>query len=290
MQLIAIAELSRLPNLLLLAGIQVLVFWHLIDHKASGHIAWLSGYPWLIILMTGCGAAAGYVLNDISDSAADALNKRRNPLVLRRISMVSARRLYAGYLFAGTMGSIILGVYWSAWFIPLWICMSLLLWWYSARLQRMPLAGNLLVSLLCAIAVLLTWVPTHTWQSVPPALWWLAGYAGVVTLIREIVKDLEDREGDAAVGDRTLPLVAGEQTSRIVAITVLLVVIFLFCINSVCQNRIPTLLFLCRVFTLVVLIGSILFLTKSHGTASHYHRISLLLKLAMFTGALSLML
>jgi 4-hydroxybenzoate polyprenyltransferase len=91
---------------------------------------------------------------------------------------------------------------------------ALLLWGYSARFKRLPLVGNLSIGLLTAALVLLPELLRRTGSM---AVWAYALAAFLLTVVREIVKDIEDMRGDAEHECRTLPLVIGVARSKWVA-------------------------------------------------------------------------
>ncbi len=186
--------------------------------------------------------AGGYMINDLSDAGTDSVNRPDRQELLTQVGRPGLFRALVILLAAGTLLSLLLA--WSQgrpWLAILYPGAWLLLFAYSQYLKGSPLWGNLLVSVLCAC------VPWLMWLSEQPALAQLQShfptvhadlyrifiafsvFAFLSTLIREIVKDLEDMEGDSAQGLHTLPLRYGEKNARtVVAACVLLFIILLF--------------------------------------------------------------
>ena len=161
--------------------------------------------------LIGAGANA---INDVFDLAIDRVNRPDRPLPSGAVSVGAAQAVW--------VGSSLLGVGLSALLSPLHLGVAVgavgLLYAYSARLKRVPLAGNLAVALILAVAIL------YGGLAVGPltgALGLGAAFAFGATLAREIAKDIEDVAGDAAEGARTLPLIAGHGVARAGVLVVL---------------------------------------------------------------------
>jgi 4-hydroxybenzoate polyprenyltransferase len=172
-------------------------------------------------------AAGGYVVNDLYDHAIDLVNKPDRVVVGRLIGLRQAWWLYFGIHLAGFAISAVLA--WQADYWPLlgfFPASWALLWLYSAWLKKTPFWGNLVVSVFCAGIALFVW--RAEWRSfvvlqatAPEAAAWgrdiflfYTAFALLSTLFREIVKDLEDVEGDRLYGCRTLPIALGVPTAK----------------------------------------------------------------------------
>ncbi|MCC2547511.1 geranylgeranylglycerol-phosphate geranylgeranyltransferase [Hymenobacter sp. BT175] len=196
-----LARLIRLPNLLLMALALMLVQACLLTPGFDGAslLHWHFGLLALGALLV---AAAGYIINDYYDVKIDAINRPERLVVGRAINrrhailahlVLSGMGVVAGLVLSPLIGLVNLGS-------------ALLLWGYSARFKRLPLVGNLSIATLTAALVLLPelWVRTgHT------AVWVYALAAFLLTVVREIIKDVEDMRGDAQHDCRTLPIAWG---------------------------------------------------------------------------------
>ena len=159
--------------------------------------------------LIGAGANA---INDVFDLAIDRVNRPDRPLPSGAVSVGAARVLWGVASALGVGVSTLLSVK----HLGIAVFSVLLLYGYSAHLKRTPLAGNLAVALVLALALL------YGGLAVAPTGWGVlllgAGFAFGSTLAREVAKDVEDAVGDATEGARTLPLVAGPRTAVGVAV------------------------------------------------------------------------
>ena len=157
---------------------------------------------YLLLLTTFCVAAAGYIINDYYDIKIDAINKPRRQVVGKSINR---RQAMLAHLLLSGIGVVVgLALSWRLGLVNLGA--TLLLWGYSARLKSYFLVGNLTIALLSAVMVLV--VALHFGAS-NTAVWAYALFAFLISLVREVVKDVEDMKGDATFDRRTLPVVWG---------------------------------------------------------------------------------
>lgn len=171
---------------------------------AVGYILAGGTEPWPLLLLaaTALATAAGNVINDWFDRDIDAINKPKRPLPSGAVTGRAALGLYLLLLAALAVCAAFLPPAQGAW-IALW---AVLLHWYSHRLKRRFLAGNLLVSLVAASGFVLGALAGGHWTAgMLPAL-----FTFFFVLGRELVKDAADVEGDRACGARTVPAVSGE--------------------------------------------------------------------------------
>lgn len=223
-------HLFRWPNLAIVILTQYLLRHSVLylSYKGSGVSLGFSEWQFAaLVLATVLSAAAGYLINDIYDYQIDLVNKPDKVIVGKKLSIAAAWRLYIGIhlialvLVAGLAWQ--LHLYHLLWFFPfIW----LLLWLYSYKLKRMAIWGNLAVALFCSAVVLLVWwVETESYQQfqvrsatqaslTTGVLVFYACFAFLSTLYREVVKDIQDMEGDARYGCRTLPIVWGYEGAK----------------------------------------------------------------------------
>lgn len=243
--LLNIFKLIRVQNLFIIAFTQYLMRYAVIFPmlKSKGFESQFSDLNFfLLVLTTVILAAAGYVINDYFDTKTDLLNRPKTVVVGKHIKRRSAMTLH---IFLNIVG-IVLGFYIS-WQINLWklvyiyILITGLLWFYSSSYKKMFLTGNIIVALLTALVPLMTVL-----YEIPPlnakytevllrinenfydVFFWVLGFslfAFITTLNREIIKDAEDFEGDNAYGSRSLPVVAGIKTTKIITVIISLITI-----------------------------------------------------------------
>ncbi len=159
----------------------------------------------LACLSAGIITAAANTINDYFDVEIDRINKPHRPLPAGWISPRRARQLSflefaVGLLLALEIHATAFGIAASV---------SLLLYFYSAYLKRTPLWGNLAVSLASALAFVYGGLAVFRarYTLIP------AAFAFFYHLGREIIKDIQDMEGDARQGARTFPLVYGQHAA-----------------------------------------------------------------------------
>ena len=266
--------------------------------------------PWwiltlLIVSVVGI-AAGGYVINDYFDVKIDRINRPDNLVVTRIISRDTAMLLFYGLTAVGVIAGTVVAWWAHSWTLLFtYVVIPGLLWFYSASYKRMFLVGNLVVAFASAIVPLLVAIANadylhHLYQNalayspiVGELYVWTGGFAifaFLLTWVREIVKDIEDIEGDREMECRTLPIVWGDKVAKIIA-TILLVVIatlivyILFAVLPFSHEwkSLPTRYV---VFGLIVPILCSIVLLWAANNRTEYHRVQTIIKFAMFMGML----
>ena len=258
--------------------------------------------PWydfaILVLATVLITAGGYVINDYFDIKTDLINKgkvivgnsipRRQAMMWHNIFNVAG--VAAGYYVSWRAGYFWLGTF--------FLIVSGLLYFYSASYKRQFLIGNLIVAVLTAMVPLLValyeWPALYGYYSslllkVPDLsiiIWWAGGFsvfAFLTTLTREIIKDIEDFEGDIAYGRNTLPVVLGIAASKIVSVMLILItVILLFLAWYFFVNDKYTLIYIS--VSVVIPLSIVAFLVFRSKEKSQLHSASRLMKLVMLSG------
>jgi 4-hydroxybenzoate polyprenyltransferase len=202
----ALPTLVRWPNLLIMLLCLALVRAGLLLPELPLRLSLLAPRFGLLVLAALLVAAAGYIINDYYDVKIDAIN-RPDRLVIGRV-VRRRKAMLAHVLMSGT------GVLLAAWLHPVLgavtLGTALLLWGYSARFKRLALVGNASIATLTAALVLLPELQLQLARNDGHSVVWPYALAAfLLTMVREIVKDVEDMRGDAQHGCRTLPLVVG---------------------------------------------------------------------------------
>jgi 4-hydroxybenzoate polyprenyltransferase len=206
----ALPSLVRWPNLAIMLLSLVLVRGPLLQPGQPLGAVLLAPRFGLLVLAALLVAAAGYIINDYYDVKIDAINRPTRLVVGRLLGRRQA--MLAHVVLSGVGVALALALSWRLGFVTLGA--ALLLWGYSARFKRLPLVGNLTIGALTAALVLLPELQSLTSQK---AVWLYALAAFLLTVVREIVKDIEDMRGDAQHDCHTLPLVWGVARSKWVA-------------------------------------------------------------------------
>lgn len=229
----SLLRLIRLPNLVVVVLTQALVFYRVIRpalRQADLPTA-LSDWRLFELMVATCMvSAAGYIINDLFDQDIDAVNHAgRHPLA--RIPRDFAVWLYCCFTLGGFILSTLIALRLDElewlWLYPVAV---LLLALYSPLLKRQPLVGNLLIAGYCAGVAGIVWMAEREGLSALAAIQPLAArevrhilaifllFAFGATLLRELIKDLEDLRGDHQHGRQTLPVLLGVTVTRWIGI------------------------------------------------------------------------
>lgn len=244
-------KLIRFPNLLILAFTQYVMRWCMLSPYLAARRYELNNFFqlkfqiteldfFLLVLSTVLIAAAGYIINDYFDVRIDEVNRPSTNVVGKTIKRRVAMATHMTFNIVG----VLIGL-WISWKYDvfragsfLFIASPALLWFYSTNLKRQFLIGNIIIALLSALIPLvgviyeLMTIARSLKEAqlsselisrvnlLIPAYFAIAYslFAFLVTLIREIVKDIEDYEGDMEYGCKTLPIVMGISRAKSVVI------------------------------------------------------------------------
>ncbi len=223
-------RLIRVNNLLIVVLTQYLVRIFLVGPKEE----WLSHLTdlrfFLLSVSTVLIAAAGYIINDYYDIKIDTINKPRRVVVGRILRRRQAIIIHMALNVLGIGLGLLVG--WEVGLVNLLATFTL--WLYSNQLKRLPFIGNFTVALLTAasLLVIILYEPRNGFLVVTFAI-----FAFFISLIREIIKDMEDLRGDASFGCQTLPIVWGiRRTKTLLYILILSFLIILFSLSFYLQD------------------------------------------------------
>lgn len=261
-------------------------------------------FPWydfvILVASTVFITAGGYVINDYFDIKTDLINKGRvivGTKIPRRRAMMwhnilNVAGIAGGVFISKKIGHIELGA--------IFLVVSGLLYFYSATYKRQFLIGNIIVSILTAlvplIVILYEWPALFKYYSLysiyPPEidflLYWIGGFAlfaFITTLIREIIKDIEDVEGDLAYGRNTVPLVIGITSAKIVTVCLIIITIaMLYLAWYFFVNDTVTLIYVSSAIVLPLLF--VIYKVAVSKSRKQLHRASSIMKIVMLTGIL----
>lgn len=294
-------KLIRWQNLLMLALVQCLIKFALFIPE-FGIETTLNWYGFaLLVLATLCIAAAGYIINDIYDVEADTINKPEKLIIDRHISNKTAFNWYLFLNVAGVvLGYVMANTVEKSSFFMLFIIISALLYVYASYLKYTLLLGNIVVALLVSTSLLivglfellpvLTPENRNTQLTVFKILLDYAIFAFLLNLIRELVKSIEDIDGDYKAGARSLPIVIGrERATRVVFLLSLLPVaaVIYYMLTYLYKQPIAMVYFLITVLAPSIY-GSIQLFSAER--KAQFSNLSKLYKLIMLFGMLSLLL
>lgn len=298
----AFFKLIRWKNLLMIALVQYLIKYALLLPFTESHgvITTLNHFHFaLLVISTILIAAGGYVINDIYDLQTDAINKPEKIIINRKISEKDGFTIFIvlniigvglGFYLSNYVGT-------SALFV-IFFTSSALLYIYASALKQMLVIGNIVVSAVVALSIITIGVfelfPVMNYQNTGVQMLFLniirdyAIFAFLISLIREIVKDIEDIDGDYKAGMQTLPIAIGRERSTKVAFVLALFTLFVvvyYVITYLFKQQLVLGYFLIFVIAPLIYVCIKLFNAEQK---SQYQHISFILKLVMLTGMLSL--
>ncbi len=276
--LIGFARLVRLGNLLLIVLTQYVAGIFLIGEVGDWRMRLADPALLLIALSTACIAAGGYIINDYYDVKIDVINRPDRVVIDRLLK----RRVAMGAHLVLSLVGIALGGLLGWRVLALNALSVFLLWLYSNQLKRLPLVGNVTVSLLTALTLV---VMAAYYRQNELLLLIFATYAFFITLVREVVKDMEDMRGDATHGCRTLPIVWGvRRTKQLLYVLIAVFIAVLFSMSGQLPNPLIGYFF----FVLLVPITWLVIRLVYADTVRAYGYLSRLCKAIMLLGVLSM--
>lgn len=272
-------RLIRVQNLLIVVLTQLMARLFLVGPRDTSVQLLLADRAfWLLSLSTVCIAAAGYIINDYFDVKIDLINKPDRVIIGRYLK----RRVAMGIHQILSVIGCLIGLYLSKWIFLMDGLAVLLLWFYSAQYKRQPLVGNVVISLLTAMSLLV--LAVYYRQNVDMLLIY-ALFSFGITLIREIIKDMQDIRGDARFGCRTLPIVWGLRRTKYLLYGLIGTFVgSLFFIADALHNNRLTLLFA----LLLLPIGWLVYRLAVADTRRSFGYLSNLCKLIILLGILSM--
>lgn len=199
----SLLKLTRFGNLVIIALTQYFTAGFLIGMHTLNDFKLL-----LLSISTVSIAAGGYIINDYYDVKIDYINKPNRVVIGKSIT-----RRYA-ILFHVVLSAIgvALGVYLSFGIGIVNALSVFLLWLYSNNLKRLPFIGNVTVAFLTGLAVIVVDLFYRTNNSLVVIY---ALFAFFITLVREVIKDMEDLKGDNSFGCKTLPIIWGIRKTKL---------------------------------------------------------------------------
>ncbi|RIV24979.1 prenyltransferase [Fibrisoma montanum] len=271
-------RLIRVQNLLIVVLTQFLARIFLVGPQDQWLQILVDPTIWLLSFSTVCIAAAGYIINDYFDIKIDLVNKPERVIIGRYLKRRVAMGAHQLLNFVGC----VIGLYLSNWVFVTDVVAAGLLWFYSAQFKRQPFIGNVVISLLTALSLIV--LAVYYRQNADMLLIY-ALFSFAITLVREIIKDMEDIRGDARFGCRTLPIVWGlRRTKYLLYVLIASFIATLFLMADSLGN-----LRLGWIFLLLLLpIGWLVYRLVFADTRRDFGYLSSLCKLIMLMGVLSM--
>lgn len=290
-------KLIRYQNLLMLAFMQ-LVFRYLFLAQSYVDLALTDFNYILLVIATVCIAAGGYVINNIMDQDTDEIAKPQNRVVGVSISETVAYNWYIGLTIVGVgIGFYLSNVIYKPTFASMFILVATLLYMYATSFKQIPVLGNVVVALMLSTSIIIIGLfdilpaidvdNRFRMKEAFDILMHYAIFAFIINLIREIVKDMEDMDGDYQSGINSLPIAIGVQKTKIIVgvLTVISIGILAYYVNS---NLFE--LDYVVYYTMILIVGPLIYFgvkLLNATTKKEFHHLSLVLKIILFFGILS---
>ncbi|MDA3943418.1 MAG: geranylgeranylglycerol-phosphate geranylgeranyltransferase [Bacteroidetes bacterium] len=301
-------KLLRLPNLLIMLLIMLLVRYAIVlPFLQAAGITALPGMLTFSMFMLAvlCTAAAGNIINDIADIEIDRINRPQKLIVGEKIAEKTAKSAYNVFVGLAVLLSISLSILIGN--INMFVLIGMvngLLWFYAQRYKRQFAVGNLVIAFLGGLLVMVTWFFDLFFLMQDPIKWAQATtvmimmlelvsiyavFAFMVSLIRELVKDMEDIEGDTKMGCRSVPVVLGITYSTYIVWSLMAIVASMLVwwqVKLFSEGALAAFGFLFLAESLLLMAGVQL---AGNPQKKEFAIISVLLKLVMLTGILSIL-
>lgn len=300
----AFFKMIRWPNLFFIALTQGLFYFFVFENLMQVNLGDKAhALFYLLVTASVLIAAAGYIINDYFDVSIDAFNKPQKVIIDRVIKrrwaivwhwILSGIGLLLSFYISYKIGSWIIGV--------ANVLVVFILWFYSTTFKKKLLTGNIIVAALTAWVI----VVVYFFCGAHVSIWHIdtatmgarffkftilyAGFAFIVSLIREVIKDIEDMEGDARYGCKTMPIVWGVPTSKVFTAVWLVVCVAALAIVQLYAWQLGW--FIICGYTVLLVILPLLYILKNLYKATRpadYHALSTLIKLVMLAGILSML-
>ena len=302
----AFFKLVRWPNLIITALMMCLVYHNLVGMDS------MIGFTLLVISMVLI-QAGGYVINDIFDKDIDEINKPDKIIVGRIFTEKQCNFFYWTLTIIGLACALAATLLMNGGkFITVFGCMILLaciLYSYSKTYKKSLVIGNLIVSLSVAFAVFVPWLFVMLYLAkenlladnynvmMQISLHLVMAYtvfAFLMTLIREIVKDMQDVKGDGRQHCRTIPIVWGMKAAQIIVMVLSLAtfIMILYAQKYLYYFGFKITSYMLEgagIFMFVILFGNVFsLLDSSLRTSKQFHMQSTAMKISMLIGVLSM--
>ena len=298
-------RLIRWPNLLFIVLTQllfryfILPFVYLEAHPGYEAIKLSEKLFYLLVLASVCIAAAGYIINDYFDENIDQVNKLSKVIIGKYIKRRSAILLHAILSLVGLFLSLYIGYKLRNPFIPFFNFLAIvLLLVYSSTFKKKILIGNIIISVLTAWTILVLTMAEYRFRISPHDIVWqrllkvsfiYAGFAFVISLIREVIKDMEDIEGDIRYGCKTMPIGWGLPVTKVFAAVWIVVLVGMLVAIQIYVIQLGW--WLSALYSFVLIIIPLIWVLKKLYVAvspSDFHRLSSVIKFIMLAGIVSM--
>ena len=234
----------------------------------------------ILVLASSLTIASGYIINNFYDSKKDLINRPNKSRIDHIVSQKTKLQVYFTVNFVVALLAMLVSIRAVAYFSTY----IFLIWFYSHKLKKYPIIGNLTASLL---AILPFFAILLYYKNLYPEIFAHATFLFLLLLIREIIKDLENIKGDIANDYRTIPVIYGEIFAKktITLLTILTVIPVYFLVEVYEVGYMDIYFYI----SLIVLIFFLILLWKANSKIQ-YLQLHIILKFLVVSGVFSIVL
>ena len=301
-------RLIRPVNLLIIAATMYSLGWYFDIINQPTEVKLMGSFQFfLLVISTVMIAAAGNIINDYFDIRADRVNRPNKLVITHQVK----RRWAIVYHWTINLVAFIIAVYLSYvnqtfWYVFIHLLSINLLWFYSMQLKRTVVVGNIVIALLTSLVPVLVGIfynqqldgkvsgSTYPFQLISSDYFYvyfgigLGIFAFLLNWAREIVKDVEDMEGDKVIKAKTIPIVFGVAKAKQFALILLVATVIISSLlfwGYEAGYLLNYTAFSPLVFSAVVMIITFIQLIRSK-TVADFNRVNNMLKVTMIIGLL----
>jgi 4-hydroxybenzoate polyprenyltransferase len=234
----------------------------------------------MLVLASSATIAAGYIINNFYDSEKDLINKPTKTMLDRLVSQNTKLSFY----FVLNFLALVFASYVSFKTVIFFAIYIIAIWFYSHRLKKQPMVGNIVSAILTVIPFFAIFIYYKNFELVVFAH---AIFLFLLVSMRELTKDLENIKGDLALDYRTVPVVYGEKTSKLM-LTAVAILTMISCVVLILFFKIGHMYYFFYL-SVMLLLFFLLILWKSK-TKTHYLILHNILKFIIVAGVFSILL
>lgn len=267
-------------NILIIVIAQYLTSIYILAHNKPLREVILDLNLFMLVMASAATIAGGYIINNFYDSEKDLINRPQKSMLDRLVSQNTKLVFY----FVLNFIAVIMASYVSFRAVIFFSVYIFAIWFYSHKLKKLPIVGNLTSAILTIMPFFVVFIYYKNFEKV---IFVHAMFLFLIIAMRELTKDLENIKGDLALNYKTIPIVYGEKTSKIM-LTLLAVftiipeylLIFYFQIGKMNYFF----------YLSIVLLFIFLLLLWRSNSKSHYLMLHNILKFIIVAGVLSILL
>ncbi|MDT0552897.1 geranylgeranylglycerol-phosphate geranylgeranyltransferase [Urechidicola vernalis] len=279
-KLLSLFSVVRGYNILTLVAAQYLAALFIFSPQKSVKNVLLDANLFLVVLATVCVVASGYIINNFYDKETDQINRPVKSRIDSYVSQQTKLTIYFSLNFVG-----VLFAFFVSWKAALFFSVYIfLIWFYSHKLKRYPMVGLFSVTTLTILPFFAVFVYFKNFSEI---IFIHAFFLFALLLIRELVKNMENMQGDILVNYHTVPIKYGiSLTKKFITIISIAMIVPMYILWQYPEIGWMKIYFITSLFGMPLF----LFLLWKSDTKSRYRLLHNLIKLLIFAGIFSLVL